>query len=446
MKSLTFVSALAAVLLLGTASGRPLNAKRAVTTEVVYVTVSVANVIVYVDENGAPYQTSTAMTTNDAATSLIVSSTTSDLAPPTLESTPAAQLPSTSDAPAPAPGPTLSQAAPELAPSEVVPPPAAVTSTAVENQTPTEPTNVPPPPPTSTPEEPTPPTQLPPPPAPQPSVIDSQDNGHSNRLGMGVTYDPFTGSQDSARCKTEEEIADEWDKMKDYKAIRIYGMGCNIIPLAVKNVIQRNQKLMAGVYMSTRGNGEDMTQVIQSLKSAVDQYAGGNWDVVQLFSVENERVNDHDMTVSSVVDAINNARGQLRSLGYNGPVGAVETVPATIQNPALCEASDVVMVNCHAFFDTNTKAEDAGQFVKSEIERVKSACNSKRVVITESGWPHQGDANGQAVPSMENQRKALDSIRSNFDGDIFLHNSFDSTWKSDWASSFNAERFWGVIH
>lgn len=262
---------------------------------------------------------------------------------------------------------------------------------------------------------------------------------------MGVTYDPFTGAQGSTRCKTEQEIASEFDKMKDYKSVRIYGMGCDIIPLAMKNVIKNGQKLMAGAYLSTRGTGEDLGQVIQTLKSAVDEHAGGNWDVVQLFSVSNERVNDHDMTASAVVDAINRARGQLRGLGYNGPVGAVETVPATIDNPAICEASDVVMVNCHAFFDVNTVAEDAGPFVKSEIERVKSACNSKRVVVTESGWPHQGDPNGEAVPSPENQRKALDSIRSTFDSDIFIHNAFDSTWKSDWASSFNAERFWGVI-
>jgi exo-beta-1,3-glucanase (GH17 family) len=102
------------------------------------------------------------------------------------------------------------------------------------------------------------------------------------------------------------------------------------------------------------------------------------------------------------------------------------------------------MVNCHAFFDSNTVAQDAGNFVKSQVDLVQKACN-KRVVVTESGWPHQGDPNGKAVPSPENQRIALDSIRKNFDHDIFLFNAFDSTWKSDWASSFNAERFWGIM-
>lgn len=226
--------------------------------------------------------------------------------------------------------------------------------------------------------------------------------------------------------------------------MRIYGADCNIIPLAVQNAITNGQQLMGGVYMSHSG-GEDLSTVIQTYSDAISQHAGGSWNVIQLFSVENERVNDHDLTASEVVDGIQRARTQLRGLGYNGPVGAVETVPATIDNPAICQNSDVVMVNCHAFFDSNTKAQDAGAFVKSQVERVKSACGTNRVVVTESGWPHQGDANGAAVPSLDNQRLAIQSLRDNFSSDLFMFNAFDDSWKSDSASTFNAEPYWGVI-
>jgi exo-beta-1,3-glucanase (GH17 family) len=201
---------------------------------------------------------------------------------------------------------------------------------------------------------------------------------------------------------------------------------------------------MAGAYLTNEQSSESPSDVIQILKNAIDTYANGNWDVVQLFSVENEMVEAHRLTVSAVVDAINQARNQLRGLGYRGPVGAVETVPATVDNPALCDNSDVVMVNCHAFFDRNTQAKNAGTFVKSQVDQLKAACNNKRVVVTESGWPHQGNANGAAVPSPDNQRAALDSIRANFDHDMFLFSAFDSAWKSDTAATFNAERYWGM--
>jgi exo-beta-1,3-glucanase (GH17 family) len=233
--------------------------------------------------------------------------------------------------------------------------------------------------------------------------------------------------------------------MSSYKAVRIYGMGCNIVPLAVQNALKNGQVLMGGAYLSNGGNGEDLNTVITTWKSAIDEYANGSWDILKLFSVENERVNNHDMTASEVVDAIRRGRDQLRSVGYEGPVGAVETVPATVDNPAICQAADVVMVNCHPFFDPNTAAEDAGTFVKSQIEQVKTACNTNRVVVTETGWPHQGDANGKAVPSPDNQAKAIASIRSVFTSDVFIFNAFDSPWKSDSASTFDAERYWGVI-
>jgi exo-beta-1,3-glucanase (GH17 family) len=233
--------------------------------------------------------------------------------------------------------------------------------------------------------------------------------------------------------------------MNDYKIIRIYGMDCDQIPLAIQNALKNGQKLMGGAYLDPSGGGEDLSQVIQTYKRAIDQYADGNWDVIQLFSVENERVNERRMTSSQVVDAIGSARSQLRSLGYNGPVGAVETAPATLDNPAICGASDVVMVNIHAFFDRNTKPQDAGPFVKSQVERVRAACSNKRLVVTESGWPRQGNANGAAVPSPENQRIAIESIRATFNSDMFLFSAFDSGWKADSASTFNAERYWGVL-
>lgn len=415
--------------------------KRALVTEVVFVTETVANVVVYVDENGSPYLTSTMEKTSSGATA------TSDIAQSTLMLSPAPAVSTSSItiAPAASSSSILATVTPTAEPSSIdvqqdtsmpVVPTSAVTSSSYQPPPPQE-SVLAPPTQSSTPSQPS--SGAPPPSRP------TEQGAYGDRLSVGITYDPFAGSQGSSRCKTEQEIASEFEQMKEYKIVRIYGMGCNIIPLAVQNAVKNGQKLMAGVYMSNRGNSEDLGNIISTLKSAIDQYASGNWDLIQLFSVENERVNDHDMTASEVVDAIRRARGQLRGAGYNGPVGAVETVPATIDNPAICEASDVVMVNCHAFFDSNTKAQDAGTFVKSQVERVQSACNSKRVVVTESGWPHQGDANGAAVPSLENQRIAVESLRNNFDHDMFLFNAFDSNWKSDWASSFNAERFWGVI-
>ncbi|KAL1654484.1 Cell surface mannoprotein mp65 [Didymella pomorum] len=446
MKSIVIAGAVAAIL--GTASGRPLNYKRDYVTEVVYVTETVADAVVYVDQDGVPYSTSTVEHTAAATSAEVV--TTSEVTPTsTLSVSSSAYL-----VLAPSATPSASPASPTtVSSSSAVAPQSEPSSAEVQNKSTTTAavTSAYTPPPFSTPAPALETSSLPPAPAPSsaarpassPSPEVSTDAGTG--LAIGVTYDPFTGSDQNTRCKTADEVADEFSRMSSYKNVRIYGMGCNIIPLAVQYAQKNGQTIMGGAYLSNKGNGEDLNTVITTWKNTIDQDANGSWDILKLFSVENERVNDHDMTASEVVDAIRRARDQLRSVGYNGPVGAVDTVPATVDNPSICQASDVVMVNCHPFFDQNTAAEDAGTFVKGQIEKVKSACNTKRVVITETGWPHQGDANGKAVPSPENQAKALASIRSEFPSDVFIHNSFDSLWKTDWAGSFDAERYWGVI-
>jgi len=442
MKSIVLASALlAAGYLMGTATGHPLKFKRALVTEVIHVTQTIADAVVYVDENGAPYSTSTAQAT--ASIEVFVSSTSLEasksIAEPSLA--PTTVLPPTtallSSQTAVSPAPTVADT--DKVTSKPVTSSVMIGSSIAPSSY-TQESAYPPSAPVLSSSSAAPAKSSA---APAPSDPTKQEG--SDRLPMGITYDPFTGSQSSTRCKTADEIASDFAKMKDYKMVRIYGMGCDVIPLSVENAIKNGQQLMAGAYMSSSGNGEDLSTVIKTLKSAIDTYASGKWDIVQLFAVENERINDHDMTVSAVVDAINNARGQLRGLGFDGPVGAVDTVPAIIDNTAICKASDIVLVNCHAFFDSNTKAQDAGSFVKTQVERVKSACSTDRVVVTESGWPHQGDANGAAVPSLNNQHMAIDSIRNNFNNDMFLFSSFDSSWKSDSASTFNAERYWGIL-
>jgi len=418
--------------------------KRDLVTEVVYTTVTVANVIVWVDENGVPYETTTmdlTTTIDTTATSTSVTTSTVDVvttssALPLLVVTPAAVATSKLiESPAVVAPSSSAAAEPSIAPS-----PSPTPAPAPSSQAPPPP---PPPPPAPSSQAPPPPPPAPTPEKPAVEAPSSPPKAASNdRFPVGVTYDPFK----VGGCKTEEEITNEMNNMKDFGIIRIYGMGCNVIPLTVKAAKANNQKIMAGVYRSADpNNNENIETVVSVLSNAIKQYAGGDWSIISAVSVENEKVNSKQMTVSDVIDAIQNARDALRSAGYNGPVGAVETAPATIDNPSICAESDLAMVNIHAFFDTHASAKDAGSFVQGQVDMVKKACPNKRVIITESGWPHQGDSHDNAVASPEAQKTAMDSIRAQFNGDVFLFNAFDSNWKTDDAYTHNAEKYWGIL-
>lgn len=411
------------------------------TTEVVFVTETVADAVVYVDENGSPYLTSTVeRATTVASASVEPTSLPSSAAVPT-------SAPVESPPPAPAPSPSPSTSA---EPSSIV----------VQNVEPTSSVAPAPPPPAPTSTAPAPaPTSEAPAPAPEPTVQAQEappsqpsaayqeapaaqpSTASSDTFPLGITYDPYKGTSNNVDCKTADEITADFNTMKDYKIVRIYGNDCGQIPVAVRAAKQNGQKLMGGIYAPL----QNVNDVVSALSSAVKQENGGSWDIISLVSVENERVNAKAMTASDAQSTIDQARSALRSAGFNGPVGAVETVPAVIDNPGICTTSDMVLVNIHAFFDTNTKAADAGKLVQSEVARVKQACGNKRVVVTESGWPHQGDSHDRAVASPDAQKAALASIRAAFNSDLFLFNAFDSLWKSDDPSTFNAEKYWGVL-
>ena len=116
-------------------------------------------------------------------------------------------------------------------------------------------------------------------------------------------------------------------------------------------------------------------------------------------------------------------------------------------NIELCTASDFCAINCHAFFDGSTPASGAGAFVKNWAEQISQLAGGKKTIITESGWPTQGDPNGVAVPSQEEHGVAIQSLKSSFGGggeDLVLYGMYNDLWKKDSGSTFGAERYWGI--
>lgn len=149
--------------------------------------------------------------------------------------------------------------------------------------------------------------------------------------------------------------------------------------------------------------------------------------------------------MGQVTAAIDQVRSTLKAAGYNGPVVTVDTMVAMKANPDLCHASDYCAINCHAFFDGNVAADGAGPFVLDWAQQVSKAAGGKTVVITETGWPTQGDTNGKAVPSKENQDAAIASIKEAFAQNAILYSAFNDLWKKDSANTHNAEKFWGIM-
>ncbi|CAL9729498.1 probable family 17 glucosidase Scw4p [Monosporozyma unispora] len=249
----------------------------------------------------------------------------------------------------------------------------------------------------------------------------------------GITYSPYNAD---GTCKSADQVASDLANMQSYPAIRLYGVDCSQVENVMK-AKQPNQKLFLGIYFM-----DQIEQGVQTIQNAVNQY--GSWNDVITVSIGNELVNSNQANPSQVGSYVAAGRSALQAAGYTGPVVSVDTFISVINNPELCQYSDYMAVNAHAYFDQNTAAQDSGKWLLQQIQRVWTACGgNKDVVITESGWPSKGETYGLAVPSKENQRAAVDSITSVCGSDTFLYNAYNDYWKADGPTG--VEKYWGIL-
>lgn len=249
---------------------------------------------------------------------------------------------------------------------------------------------------------------------------------------MGLSYSPYNSD---GSCKSQDQVDSDVASLSGYGMLRIYGTDCDQATTVIKAAKQNGMKVFAGLY--------DISQVESEAKTLIDA-VGSDWSAIDTVSVGNEVVNSGSGSASDVVSAIGTARSLLKAAGYSGPVVTVDTFSAIIDNPELCKASDYAAANCHAFFNSDLTADQAGQYVAEQAANVKQACGGMKTVITESGWPSQGETNGNAVPSEANQKAAISSLRAAFSSDMVLFSAYNDLWKSNFDGSFNAEHYWGI--
>ena len=258
----------------------------------------------------------------------------------------------------------------------------------------------------------------------------------------GVTYSPYNSD---GSCKSAGQVLSDFQQLSGmYGLIRVYGTDCDQVNSVMAAAGSINVQMMLGIF-----NLDDLDTQVSQLVQGVNN--NGGWARVAAVSVGNELVNNGQATPAQVIGAVTSARQSLRAAGYQGPVVTVDTFVAVQKNPSLCDNSDFCAMNIHPFFDPNTNASNAGDFVTQQvaITRQLLANPNQRIVVTESGWPWQGSANGAAVPGKDNQAAAVDSIRTTYGSvnlaDLILFTAFNDLWKTAAPGTFYAEQYWGMV-
>ena len=248
----------------------------------------------------------------------------------------------------------------------------------------------------------------------------------------GICFSPYVEGQGPGTQITARQIRERLTVVQPYvQWLRIFSCseGNELIP---KIAAECGLKTLVGVWLD--GNHEK-NEI--ELKNAIELAKSGYAD---LLAIGNEVLLRGEMPESDLIDYINRAKKGAPGVD----VGYVDAYFKFVDYPQVSDACDVIFANCYPFWE-GYPAEHALVYMKDMYRQAVNAAKGKKVIISETGWPNLGAAEGGALPSFENairyfinayQWAAEEGI------DIFYFSSFDETWKV--ADEGDVGAYWGI--
>ncbi len=248
----------------------------------------------------------------------------------------------------------------------------------------------------------------------------------------GISFSPYIAGQGPGTLIGEAQIADRLSLIQSYVGwIRSFSCseGNELIPAVAKKA---GLKTMVGVWLD---DNEAQNEI--ELANAIEVAQRGDADIL---AVGNEVLLRADLTEDQLLDYIARAKAAVGDV----PVGYVDAYFEFVDHPRVSDACDVILANCYPFWE-GCPAEHALLYMKDMYRRAQHAARGKPVIISETGWPNIGTAEGGAVPSHDNAIKYfVDTYRwaEEENIDIFWFSSFDEAWKVDKEGDVGA--YWGL--
>ncbi|MEO0582901.1 MAG: glycosyl hydrolase family 17 protein [Bacteroidota bacterium] len=191
-------------------------------------------------------------------------------------------------------------------------------------------------------------------------------------------------------------------------------------------------KTMVGAWL-----GKDEEKNEQEVSSLIEMGKAG---LVDIAAVGNEVLYRNDLTKEQLLDYLKRVKAALPDV----QVGYVDAYYEFTTHPELVEHSDIILANCYPFWES-CQLEYSLMYMKQMYYQAMAAAQGKPVVITETGWPSQGQSLGGAIPSTENAIKYFLNAQywsSQENIPMFYFSSFDEAWKVGAEGDVGA--YWGI--
>jgi exo-beta-1,3-glucanase (GH17 family) len=248
----------------------------------------------------------------------------------------------------------------------------------------------------------------------------------------GLSFGPFTEGQGPGTVVGEAQVRERLAIIEPYvRWIRTFSCtdGHELIPAIAREM---GLKTLVGVWLDDDKENNEV-----EMENAIRVAREGHVDIL---GVGNEVLLRGDLDEDELLDYIRRAREALPSV----EVGYVDAYFEFAAHPRITEACDVLLANCYPFWE-GCPAEHALLYLKEMYRTAVAAAKGKRVIVSETGWPNIGSAEGGAVPTYENAIKYfVDTYRwaEADDIEMFYFASFDEAWKVDAEGDVGA--YWGL--
>jgi exo-beta-1,3-glucanase (GH17 family) len=248
----------------------------------------------------------------------------------------------------------------------------------------------------------------------------------------GLCFSMYEDGQEPGDIITEDQVERRIEIIKPYtKWIRSFSCieGNEHIPkIAKKNGL----KTLVGAWLGD--NKEDNEKEIKGLINL------GKQGLVDIAAVGNEVLYRDDLSLEELLEYINRVKKELPNI----PIGYVDAYYEFTRHPKLVDISDVILSNCYPFWE-GCHIDGALNHMKQMFGQAINASKGKKVIITETGWPNQGENLKGAFPSAENAMKYFINAQlwaSKANIGMFYFSSFDESWKVGDEGDVGA--YWGL--
>lgn len=248
----------------------------------------------------------------------------------------------------------------------------------------------------------------------------------------GFCFSLYEDGQKPGDIISEDQVRRRMEILKPHtKWIRSFSCteGNEFIPKVAKEF---GIKTLVGAWL---GNDDEINQ--REINGLIELAKAGYVDIA---AVGNEVMYRKDLTEEQLLDFIKQVKAELPGI----PVGYVDAYYEFSHRTAITEICDVILCNCYPFWE-GCPIDNSLDYMKQMYYQAKDAANGKPVIITETGWPSQGENLKGAVPGELAARNYFINTQlwsANDTIPVFYFSSFDESWKVGAEGTVGA--YWGI--